>query len=407
MKKWTVIILLIVSAELSAQKKDSVEKAISLLEKELHDLHSATSQKQDQLEKLKFLFIHSLINETGTPLRSSQKTTVIKHRAMVLSYNEHHEQSEWVMHVILPDIATGNVSRTNDFREDSLVATGTAVKSDYWYSGYDRGHLAPSADFRWSATALSESYFYSNMSPQKPELNRERWSQAEDLLRAYVIKHNSPLIVVTGPVLHDTLKQIGDNKVSVPALFYKAAFDPKTGNAIGLVMPNLECEYPVLSYLVPIDSIEKLTGLDFFSSVSKEKQNAFEALKNPDPWKTAKEEGNALPLDPEKLPKGKLNTIQAQYHIGEKVTVCGTVVSTKYAEKSGATFINLDRQFPDQVFTIAIWKQNRANFSYKPEEYLKGHVICVTGELKDNKGKPQVEINNESAIIIVEMDGDE
>lgn len=390
-----------------AQSRDSINLAIFKTQKDLTDLKNNSDSKFRELEALKFLLIHSYIDEAGVPVKQNHKTEVIKHHAFQLSYNEKHEQSDWVMHVILPDIASGNVSRTNDFREDSLVKTKTATKSDYWYSGYDRGHLAPSADFRWSKNALSESYMYSNMSPQKPELNRERWSDAEDLLRAYVIKHEKPLVVITGPVLQDTLHQIGENKVSVPYLFYKVAYDPSNGNAIGFLMINSKCEYPVMSYVVTIDSIESLIGFDLFPHVAKEKQIVFESAKNTDPWKTAREEGNALPLDPEKLPKGKFNTIQAQYHIGEKVTVCGTVVSTKFTEKSGATFINLDRQFPDQVFTIAIWKPNRVNFSYKPEEYLKGKVICVTGEIKDNKGKPQVDINNENSIIIVDFDEDE
>jgi len=407
MRIYFIILFITFSVALQAQNRDSVNKAISKLETEIQELNKAEELKLQSLEKLKFLLIHSLITECGTPIITTGKTEIIRHHAFQLSYNEKHEQSDWVMHVILPDIASGNVSRTNDFREDSLVKTQTAVKADYWYSGFDRGHLAPSADFRWSKTALSESYLYSNISPQRPELNRERWSETEDLLRAYVIKHKTPLLVVTGPVLHDTLKQIGENKVSVPICFFKAAYDPSTGNAIGFIMPNTKCEYPVFSYVVSIDSIESLTGMNLFPGVPAEKQQKFELSKNTDPWKSAKESGNVLPIDPEKLPKGRFNTIQAQYHVGEKVTVCGTVVSTKYAEKSGATFINLDRQFPDQIFTIAIWKQDRVNFSYKPEEFLKGKVICVSGEIKDNKGHPQMDINNENSIIIVETSEDD
>lgn len=409
-KKLFVLLFTFFSAVVFAQNKDSVSKAISKLELEINELNKAEELKLQSLEKLKFLLINSLISESGTPTHSSQKTEVIKHHAFQLSYNEKHEQSDWVMHVILPDIADGNISRTNDFREDSLVKTQTATKSDYWYSGYDRGHLAPSADFRWSKNALSESYLYSNMSPQRPDLNREKWSEAEDLLRDYVIKNKTPLLVVTGPVfdnIEQALLQIGENKVTVPLYFFKAAYDPSTGNAIGFIMPNNKCEYPVFSYVVSIDSIESVSGFNLFPDVKPEIQAKFEKETNTAPWKSAREEGNVLPIDPEKLPKGKFNTIQAQYHIGEKVTVCGTVVSTKFTEKSGATFINLDRQFPDQVFTIAIWKSERMNFSYKPEEFLKGKVICVTGEIKNNKGKPQMDINNENSIIIVDSGEDD
>ena len=72
--------------------------------------------------------------------------------------------------------------------------------------GYDRGHLAPSADFRWSKKALSESYFYSNMSPQVASFNRECWADLEGLIRGYVYENKRDLIVYTGPVLHEGLK---------------------------------------------------------------------------------------------------------------------------------------------------------------------------------------------------------
>ena len=83
-------------------------------------------------------------------------------------------------------------------------------------------------------------------------------------------------------------------------------------------------------------------------------------------------EGEVLPIDPTTLPKGKINTVQAQYYTGSKGCVCGTVVATKYSEKSGATFLNLDKKFPNQIFSVTIWKDSRANFSYLPENELKG-----------------------------------
>ena len=110
----------------------------------------------------------------------------------------------------------------NNFRKDELVTSGTASKADYWYSGYDRGHLAPSADFRWSKTALSESYFYSNMAPQLPELNREKWAELENAIREYVIENKIQVYVVTGGILNDSLPRMQnkgrENEVSIPGL---------------------------------------------------------------------------------------------------------------------------------------------------------------------------------------------
>ncbi|PLX01271.1 MAG: DNA/RNA non-specific endonuclease [Marinilabiliales bacterium] len=329
---------------------------------------------------------------------------VIYHSAMVLSYSEKHEQSKWVAHMILPDIEYGNVSRTNDFREDPLVKTGTAVKADYWYSGFDRGHLAPSADFKWSAKALSESYFYSNMAPQRPELNRERWAQLEGFLRRYVIEHKEPVYVVTGGVLKDDLPSMQNkghkNEVSIPELFYKVVLDYSGDEKKGLafLMPNGECEYPVIAYAVSIDSVEALTGIDFFPALPDEEEDLLESTYDVKLWQTGKEKGDYPPIPVSELPKKSYNTVQAKMFIGDKVTICGTVVSTKYHEKSGATFINLDKKFPNQVFSVNIWKDNRVNFSYKPEEELMHRKICVQGKLRDYKGTPAMDISHERQV---------
>ena len=119
---------------------------------------------------------------------------MIRHKAFSLAYGEEVEQAIWVMHIISSEIKDGTVGRTNDFRIDTLIQSGSAEEEDYFIKtrnsdgdveydgfGYDRGHLAPSADFRWSRSALSESYYYSNMSPQLPGFNREKWARSGEL----------------------------------------------------------------------------------------------------------------------------------------------------------------------------------------------------------------------------------
>ena len=132
----------------------------------------------DELEKLRLIWVREKLDEMGFP-KPNERIQTVHHLAMSLGYSEPDEQAAWVQHIVIPQVEFANVSRTNDFRPDSLVTTGSAIETDYFLKevmpdgelkfdgfGYDRGHLAPSADFRWSQTALSESYFYSNMSPQ-------------------------------------------------------------------------------------------------------------------------------------------------------------------------------------------------------------------------------------------------
>lgn len=377
---------------LSSPEIENVSKIID-------SLYSLRNAQFSIREEYKLAKIREELERLAVP-QLSAGDTVIRHSAMFLCYSEPHEQAKWVAHIISPDVITGGFSRSNDFREDTLISTGCAKKEDYWNSGYDRGHMAPSADFRWSKKALSESYYYSNMSPQKPELNREAWALLEDKLRFYVITTGEPLIVITGPVLTDDLPKLGPNEVSIPKLNYKIALD-LTGpekKAIGFVMRNGKNEYPTFSYAVSIDSIEKLTGINFFINLPKELEAELEKQVNPDAWKTEKEKGEVEPIPALSMPKGKFNTVQAKYQINAKATICGTLVDAKYVEKSGNTFMNLDKRFPNDIFSVSIWKSDRINFSYQPEVLLLNKKICVTGMVRENNGKPTMSITNEKAV---------
>ena len=402
----TIFILCLIGAN-SATAQDLGAK-INELEKERAALQSKQDVIVAELEQLKLTKIRKDLTALGLP-KGVDGLQEVEHAAMILGYNEKHEQASWVAHIILPDVREGNLSRTNDFREDSLVATGTAVKDDYWYSGYDRGHLAPSADFRWSAQAISESYFYSNMSPQRPEFNRERWAELENWPRAAVMAENEQLILITGPILREGLPQItqGPNKVSIPEFYYKIILDieGKEKKAIAFLMPNKECTYPVISYAVTVDSIESLTGLDFFSALEDDLEKQLESKADSKKWEREieGEVPDMRPLTNKQMPKNCVNTVDAKYFLNQKVTVCGTVVSTKKTN-SGSVFINLDTKFPNQIFSISIWEKDIKNFAYAPEIELKGKRICVTGMPKDYKGVPSMNITDDKKIKFLDDD---
>ncbi|MFT3679698.1 MAG: DNA/RNA non-specific endonuclease [Ferruginibacter sp.] len=378
-------------------------------------------KKEDSLlqliETLKLQKIREDIKAIGLPALLPGEE-VVYHNAYALVYAEPYEQAKWVAHVIIPDVIRGNEGRSNDFRPDSSIKTGSAVEADYFLRipqpdstfkydpfGYDRGHLAPSADFRYSKKALSESYLYSNMSPQKAELNRGRWAEMEDAVRQYVVRNNVQLYVVSGGVLKPGLKKIerGVNKVSIPELYYKVCLDLVNKRSIAFLMPNQECEYPVMNYAVSIDSVEALTGLDFFPALPDDDEKKIESSFDVNKWVGEREIGDVNPLKAESLPRNTFNSIQAQYYVGknENIKVCGTVVSTKLSSK-GNIFINLDKKFPNQVFSISIFKDFVPNFSYKPDQFLMGKMICVTGKITNFNGTPTMNIQTEDAISIIQ-----
>lgn len=381
----------------------NIRSEIAAKEKELADLDRKRDQLLQALENLRLKRNIYDLKEIGLPVLKDSGTTY-SHSAYVFNYNEPAEQPNWVAHIISPEIADGIITRTNDFRMDTLVKTGTAGKNDYWQSGYDRGHLAPSADFKWSLKALSESYLYSNMTPQVPDLNRERWAALEDQLREYVVQHKRPLYIVTGPIWDKGLDSIGPNRVAVPKRFYKVALDYTVQpiRSVGFIMPNEYCKYPVMHYAVAVDSVEKITKINFFPKLATTIQNAAEKSYVDSLWLPPKEKGNIAPMRKDELPKGAVNSVDAKNYEGKTTTVCGTIVATKYTEKSGATFLNFDQKFPDQLFYISIWKDDLPNFPYQPHIELLNKQVCVTGTVSLNKGIPTINIKNEKPLEILE-----
>ncbi len=397
------------TAQTLEQKAAQVKDAIAQIERQ-------KVTYLDQLESIKFEMIQRDLTAVGLPT-TLPGGTVVRHSALALEYSEPHEQARWVAHIILPDVLTGQVSRSNDFREDTAIKTGSAVEADYMLKtlkpdstynydgfGYDRGHLAPSADFRWSAKALSESYFYSNMSPQKAEFNRGSWGQLEDKIRGYLYRHpTTQLYVVTGPVLSDDLPVVarGVNKVSIPKYYWKIALDLTNKKAIGFLMPNQEITYPLATFSVPIDRIEAETGIDFFSSLPDDLEAMLESQRNNEDWLPDIAGGDVEPIYPPSLGPNQFNTVQAKNLAGtnQNCAVCGTAVGAR-TSRAGNILINLDKQFPNQVFTVFIKKENIPNFSYNPEQVLKGKIICASGKVMLMDGTPTMYIDAEKAIMV-------
>ena len=207
----------------------------------------------------------------------TKSDVIVKHLGYTLSYNEKHEQANWVAYELTAAETHKTVNRTNDFRPDMDVKTGSATNEDYQGSGYDRGHLAPAADMSWSAQAMEESFFYSNMSPQVPGFNRGIWKKLEEQVRQWAIE-NKDIYVVTGPILENNLPSIGSEKVSVPRYYFKVILDytePEL-KGIGFILPNASSSLPLTSFAVSIDSVERKTGIDFFPALADEQERTIE-----------------------------------------------------------------------------------------------------------------------------------
>lgn len=186
---------------------------------------------------------------------------IIYHTSYTLSYNETHEQPNWVKYMVTKtDLENEVAKRKNNFKEDKTIVTGSAQLVDYKGSGYDRGHLAPAATFVDSQKEMDESFYMSNMSPQEPSFNRGVWKRIENYERKVAMEKDT-VYVICGGVLVETLKTIGPNKVSVPRFFYKIIYTEDW--MICFLLKNEKSNEPLYTFTQELTVIEKYVKIDF------------------------------------------------------------------------------------------------------------------------------------------------
>ncbi len=142
-----------------------------------------------------------------------------------LLYSEEQEQPAWVAYLLTADETRVTTDRTDNFRADPGIPTGSSALSDYRGSGFDRGHLAPAGGIKWSSQAMRESFLMSNMSPQRTGFNRGIWKKLEECCRDQAAS-DQEVYVVTGPVLTDgPYQEIGPNGADIPKRYFKVILD--------------------------------------------------------------------------------------------------------------------------------------------------------------------------------------
>ena len=205
------------------------------------------------------------------------KSQILHYRKFSLAYNENAEQADWVAYRLYPNSINKKVKRKNNFRKDHKVITSSASLEDYKGTGYDRGHLAPAKAMSYNKQSISESFLMSNMSPQLPSFNRGIWKRLESQVRDWIAISDS-LYVVTGPVLNSSLPTIGVNKVSIPKAYYKTILRFYRGdvNGIGFLLKHEKSSKKIADFATSIDTIEKITGLNFFYLLDSVQQQKVE-----------------------------------------------------------------------------------------------------------------------------------
>ena len=219
-------------------------------------------------------------------LPSSTTGEIVNHKYFTLSYNEPYEQAEWVAYTLDKSHLTYDDRKRPYFIEDPYVSSKSADWRNYKGSGYDRGHLVPAGDRRFSLQAYNETFYTSNISPQDREFNAGIWNDLEQQTRRWAKKYGT-LYIFTGGVLESGLEEIGHEDVNVPDAFYKIIARKKGDKiyTLSFLMPNKPQFTSLRNFVVSVDEIEKETGIDFFAKLSEKQQSAFEGSKNTTGWK--------------------------------------------------------------------------------------------------------------------------
>lgn len=220
-----------------------------------------------------------------TFLPKSTTGNIVTHNFYTLSYSEKHEQAEWVAYELKSEHIAKNDFKRPYFVEDRKVKSKSADWRNYKKSGYDKGHLCPAGDRTFNYDAYHETFLTSNISPQNKEFNRGVWNRLEQKTR-YWSKKYGEVYVITGGVLEGQMKNIGDERVSVPNYFYKIIVSSNNQelNAIAFLIPNEPSNQSIYEYVVTIDEIETKTKIDFLPEFDEALETSLESRIDLNSW---------------------------------------------------------------------------------------------------------------------------
>ncbi|MBK7668352.1 MAG: DNA/RNA non-specific endonuclease [Sphingobacteriaceae bacterium] len=227
---------------------------------------------------------YSLNKVTAT---NANEISFVKHAFYEIGFNTKYKLPAWTFYSLTKEhLALANLERKGSFVKDPLLDSPQAKSNDYSASGFDKGHLVPCEDMSFSEQAMHETFDYSNCAPQTTELNRGEWKMLEELSRNWG-KEYGEVIIVSGPVFEINLSKLGEGKIPIPNLFYKIIIrhQEQTYKAISFILPNVSTPINGLqNYVCTIDSVEKITNLDFFSELPDNLEEQFESVINTKDW---------------------------------------------------------------------------------------------------------------------------
>lgn len=201
-----------------------------------------------------------------------------------LGYSFKRRCALWVSYIISKHSIGVDVERGDGFYPDSDVPEEYRVTpEDFRNSGFDKGHLAPSASIDFSRRSNDQTFAMSNIALQEPKLNRQAWGSLEGIIRDWTVSKGK-LAIITGPIYTKRPNKI--KEIPIPKSFYKIVYSFRHKKAIGFILPNEEVKANQLwDHVKSVAEIEQETGYTFFSKLSENQQKTLKAEVDVAWWK--------------------------------------------------------------------------------------------------------------------------
>lgn len=236
--------------------------------------HNSTAHASSPVEKAEIP-----VNPAGLP------SQIKEYEGYTVSFNRQTGNPNWSAWELTAAETDGVSSRSKEkFWQDPDIA-GCMTTKDYTNSGFDRGHLCPAADMKWSAQAMTDCFSMANITPQNHSLNSGAWSTLEKKCRLWAQRDGS-LLIAAGPIYENATETIANGKIKVPTAFFKVIAAPyiDSPRGIAFVYPNQSAPGNMNVYAMSIDEVEKMTGYDFFANLPDDVENAIESTYSFREW---------------------------------------------------------------------------------------------------------------------------
>ena len=215
-----------------------------------------------------------------------QSDVIVSHLGYTASYNHSTLIPNWVAYELTDDELKGNLKGEESFRWDPDLDGDQAWREDYSNSGWDKGHMVPKADLKWSERAYSESFYFTNICPQNHTFNGGAWVTTENMGRR-IAKQYGRVFIICGPLVESNkYGTIGTHGVVIPDAYFKAFLIKVEQEyyAIGIAMDNSPERQDLKSCTMTVDELESRCGLDLFYNLDINAQVKAESTINYKVW---------------------------------------------------------------------------------------------------------------------------